>query len=382
MKSVPFLTPATHSSAANSPSPSPVPSPPNSILLLSAIPLHRQIIPLPPPLPPLLTLLPLPSSLVADPAAEADSTDGKRLGNAASTLSDICFEFLQVDDRPTAILEVLQKVASSATADEVDVTILFTNPAFEHLKPQLKLDFKSSSSMGGIIKQDDSSVEWAVPNSDWQLRCVSISGADGSDKSSAVGKRDRWLKVLTIGPVLSQKSLRDELEVGMVPSDHGTEQHFDTIDTLQNVATPEILENYGGGGEGDVRRYSIVEETAHDIAAQLDVTTTEPRTEDGTPSSSKTITPSYINAANTARGGSLASSNSTSRRSSRSLPGSRKSSHPGISGPLTTRSESESGTEETLVDRSSIDWTRGRKNSRNSTGIDDEHLKFLMKAPW
>ncbi|KAI5848591.1 hypothetical protein DFP73DRAFT_621016 [Morchella snyderi] len=328
----------------------------------------------PPPLD-LPSLQPSPTGPAALDEGEAPVTNGWRPINATTELNDLCFEFLQVDDRPTVIMEVKPKPEATKSGD-VMVDILFTNPAFEHLKPQLKLDFKSPEELGGMLKRSPSPVEWTVENDDWQLRCVGV----GRDTNGG------WAKVLTVDPVM--ESLHGDLEGedAGIRTDNEEEEYLGSRGSpdLQRRAVPleYHLENYGGGGVGDVRRMSITEESPQGSSGS-DVTALGLRllTTDGTSSSTKTITPNYSRAP-TARGSLASSSNSTSRRSSRSLPCSRRGSSPlGIPESPSARSESN---ERRPGDKPNMDWTRGailQKNTQNLEGMDD-HLNFLMKAPW
>lgn len=229
--------------------------------------------------------------------------------------------------------------------------------------------------MGGILQKVDKNLEWIVPNGDWKLRCSNIS----SDVPE-VGWGNRWFKVMTVDPVLA---LEPEICSGIIPSENEIKKHLDTAGPGKNIAAPEIhLENYGGGGEGDVRRISIAEEPSQEISKNPEstphVVATEPgETDDGTPSSSKTVTPSYTKTANTAR-----ESRSSSRRSSGSLPTIRSPNPPG--GPELAAVRFEVTTEVRLANRPNMDWTRGamlRKNTQNLAGM-DEHLNFLIHAPW
>lgn len=269
------------------------------------------------------------------------------IGNnsAALALGDICFEFLQVDDRPTAILDIRPNTLISDAADKIEVKTLFTNSPFEHLKPQLKLDFEYSNSMGGILRQVDSGVGWVVPNGYWRLRCINIAGV------SRRGKEYQWLKVMVVDPVLPPRE-----EVYADPTIN--ESDIQNPNSSDPTVSEAHLENYGGGGGGDVRRISITEETPRDMSQKA---------EGGTPFSSKTITPGHTKPTNTARE-STVSSNDNSRRSSRSQPPSRS--------PNTVI--------EIKLVKPNMDWTRGamlRKNTQNLAGM-DEHLNFLIHAPW
>lgn len=260
------------------------------------------------------------------------------------------------------------------------VGILFTNPAFEHLKPQLKLDFESSASMGGILQQVGSKLVWVVPNGNWELRCVSISrgAVTGEDTVATVGGGHRWWKVMTANPVLS-----------LTGSQNIDKAHLSTLNSMGKVAAPEAqLEDFGDMGEGDVR--SITEELPQGISKPSIVTTSEPSDAgDRTHISSRTITPSHTGGMNSARR-SLVSSTVASRRSSRSLPSSRRdSSSVGIPEAVAERSElpsipSESPLDENFGNRLNMDWTRGAmplKNTQSMAGM-DEHLGFLMSVPW
>lgn len=287
----------------------------------------------------------------------------------------MCFEFLQLDDRPTAILEV-----QPTGVGRLKVNILFTNPAFEHLKPQLKLDFESSTSMGGILQQAGSKLVWVVPNGDWQLRCVSISrgAVTGEDTVATVGGGHRWWKVMTANPV-------PPLTGSLIPNKKVVKEHLGTLSPAGEVVVPEAqLENFGSMGEGDV--HSITEKPPQGISEPSIVTHEPGNAGDWTHSSSRTITPSHTGGMNSARR-SLVSSTITSRRSSRSLPSSRRdSSSVGIPEAVAERSESPSIPLEPALNGKfgNMDWTRGAmppKNTQSMVGM-DEHLGFLMNVPW
>ncbi|KAL0634035.1 hypothetical protein Q9L58_007053 [Maublancomyces gigas] len=261
------------------------------------------------------------------------------------------------------------------------VGILFTNPAFEHLKPQLKLDFESLASMGGILQQAGSKLVWVVPNGNWELRCVSISrgAVTGEDTVATVGGGHRWWKVMTANPVLP-------LTGSQIPDGGVVGARLGTLNCMSKVVAPEAqLENFGDMGEGDVR--SITEELPHGISKP---STNEPSDAgDRTHISSRTITPIHTGGMNSARR-SLVSSTVASRRSSRSLPSSRRdSSSVGIPEAVAERSElpsipSESPLDGNFGNRLNMDWTRGAmplKNTQSMAGM-DEHLGFLMSVPW
>lgn len=331
-------------------------------------------LPLPNPEPPSSKLSPLiehhlrtppptaPSSSQESPLDPASLTGDRELVtgwrpiNATTELNDLCFEFLQVDDRPTVIMEVKPKLETSKTED-MTVDILFTNPAFEHLK----LDLKSPKAMGEMLKRSPSPTEWTLESDDWQLRCVGIGK----------GTCDSWVKVLTVDPVM--ESVHEDLEEDEYGGSRGGPDFL-----RRAVSLDYHLENYGGGGIGDVRRMSITEESPQGSSGS-DVTL-RLVTADGASSLNKTITPSYSRAP-TGRG-SLASSSSTSRRSSRSLSSSRRGSAPlGITEFPLVKLE---GYDRRPGDKPNMDWTRGailQTNTQNLEGMDD-HLNFLIKAPW
>lgn len=293
----------------------------------------------------------------------------------------MCFEFLQLDDRPTAILEVQP---TTIPVGRLKVGILFTNPAFEHLKPQLKLDFGSSASMGGILQQAGGKLVWVVPNGKWQLRCVSISrgAVTGDDTVATIGGGHRWWKVMTACPVLP-------LAGRPIPnSNNEVEEHLDTLGPTNTAAVSETQPESISGMGGDFQ--FVAEEPPQGISKSSIVITNElGDAGDWMHSPSKTITPSHTGGMNSARR-SLVSSNAASRRSSRSLPSSRRdSSSVGIPEAVAERSEPLSTLSESVVggrfgNRLNMDWTRGAMPKKNTKGLAgmDEHLRFLMDVPW
>lgn len=371
-----FLTPPARSPSSSTPPSTPVD-------LFSPPTFPRPI--LPPAItntPPPLLLCPVP---ILPPAKDSGSlTPSRRRSSAISVICDMCFEFLQLDDRPTAILEVQPTGFQLTAVGRLNVNILFTNPAFEHLKPQLKLDFESSASMGGILQQADGKLVWVVPNGNWELRCVSISrgAVTGEDTVVTIGGGHRWWKVMTANPVLP-------LTGSHIPGKKVVDGHLDTVDPMGEVVAPEAqLENFGGIGEGDIQ--SITEELPQGISKPSIVTTNEPGDAgDWTHSPSRTITPSHTGGMNSARR-SLLSSTIASRRSSQSLPSSRRdSSSVGIPEAVAERSEPPSILSESALDGKygnslNMDWTRGAMPLKNTLSISgmDEHLRFLMNVPW
>lgn len=360
--------------------------PPRSPTLFTPPPSPADFLPLPPTpptLPPLVTHAPPPPlhrsahvtppapSILSMPSTEevGSLTPSRRRSSAISVICDMCFEFLQLDDRPTAMLEVQPTISQPDAVDKLKVRVLFMNPAFEHLKSQLKLDFESPASMGGILQQAGGKLVWVVPNGDWELRCVSISrgAVTGGDRIATSGGGHRWWKVMTASPIIPS-------ERRLVPKDEA-EEHLDTLSPAKKATVPEARpDNYNCAGKGDV------------LPIAEDITTNRlGGAGDWTHSSSKTITPSH-----TSTKRSLDSSTATSRRSSRSLPTSRRdSSSVGIPEAVAEGSESLSTAPESVVGggfghSSNMDWTRGampRKNTRDLAGM-DEHLNFLMSAPW
>lgn len=371
-----FLTPP-----ARSPSPSTPPSTPVNLVFPTIPPLT-----LPPPMthspPPPLLLYPIPiqTPIPPTPPTKESESPNRRRSSAISVICDMCFEFLQLDDRPTAILEVQP---TTIPVGRLKVGILFTNPAFEHLKPQLKLDFGSSASMGGILQQAGGKLVWVVPNGKWQLRCVSISrgAVTGDDTVATVGGGHRWWKVMTACPVLP-------LAGRPILNNNEVEEHLDTLGPANTAAVSETQPESISGMGRDFQ--FVAEELPQGISEPSIVITNElGDAGDWMHSPSKTITPSHTGGTNSTRR-SLASSNAASRRSSRSLPSSRRdSSSVGIpeavaerSEPLSTLSESVVGGR--FVNRLNMDWTRGampKKNTKGLVGI-DEHLRFLMDVPW
>lgn len=295
----------------------------------------------------------------------------------------MCFEFLQIDDRPTAILEVQPITFRSGAVDRLKVNILFTNPAFEHLKPQLKLDFEFSTSMGGILQQADGKLVWVVPNCDWELRCVSISrGAVTGDYTVAtVGGGHRWWKVMTASPVLPL----------LIPNSNDAEDHPNTLDPTKNASVLEShakLKSHSGIGGEDVQ---LISEKPTQITPESSVVTTNRPgvAGDWTLGSSKTITPTHTAGLTSSRR-SLVSSTNASRRSSWSPPSSRRDSGSvDIPEVVTEKSESLSLPSESVPggrfgNKSNMDWTRGampRKNIQDLAGM-DEHLGFLRDVLW
>lgn len=218
--------------------------------------------------------------------------------------------------------------------------------------------------MGGILQQVDGKLVWVVPNCDWQLRCVSISrgAVTGDDTVTTVGGGHRWWKVMTASPVLP-------LAERVIPS--------------SNAAAPGVhLGNRSVMGGGDVQ--PIAEEPPQRIPEPSVVMSN--RLGAAREGSSKTITPNHTGGINSSRR-SPASSTAASRRSSWSLPSSRRGSSSAGIPEVVTESlllPSEPGLGGRLVNRSNMDWTRGampRKNIQDMAGV-EEHLDFLRNVPW